>query len=162
MGISYVIVALIIILMNYQNIPSMFYQIFQDAFNFQSIFGGVAGSCMVYGIKRGLFSNEAVVGSAPNASASANVSPSGKAGSGANIARLYRHIASMYSHCINVPFHRSGTKCNRCWCPICAKIHSDSIRHCRPSVHHSCNGAFRIYNIDWKYLLCRQCPDIFK
>ena len=44
------------------------------------IFGGVAGSCMVYGIKRGLFSNEAGVGSAPNASASANVSHPAKQG----------------------------------------------------------------------------------
>ncbi len=74
MGFAYVAVALIIILLNYQNIPAMFGLIFENAFDFQSIFGGVAGSCMVYGIKRGLFSNEAGVGSAPNASASANVS----------------------------------------------------------------------------------------
>ena len=74
MGVSYVIVALIVILINYQNIPSMFMLIFQNAFDFQSIFGGFAGSCIVYGIKRGLFSNEAGVGSAPNASASAMVS----------------------------------------------------------------------------------------
>ena len=80
MGISYVLIALIIIILNYQNIPSMFLLIFQDAFDFQSIFGGVAGSCMVYGIKRGLFSNEAGVGSAPNASASANVSHPAKQG----------------------------------------------------------------------------------
>lgn len=80
MGFAYVGVALIIILLNYQNIPSMFILIFQDAFNFQSIFGGVAGSCMVYGIKRRLFSNEAGVGSAPNASASANVSHPAKQG----------------------------------------------------------------------------------
>ena len=38
-----------------------------------SIFGGFSGSCVMYGIKRGLFSNEAGVGSAPNASASADV-----------------------------------------------------------------------------------------
>jgi len=74
MGVSYVIVALIVILFNYQNIPSMFILIFQDAFDFKSIAGGIVGSCLVYGIKRGLFSNEAGVGSAPNASASANVS----------------------------------------------------------------------------------------
>ena len=74
MGFAYVGLALIIILINYQNIPSMFALIFQNAFDFQSIFGGVAGSCMVYGIKRGLFSNEAGVGSAPNAAASAVVS----------------------------------------------------------------------------------------
>ena len=80
MGISYVIVALIVILINYSNIPSMFVLIFQDAFDFKSIAGGVLGSCLVYGIKRGLFSNEAGVGSAPNASASANVSHPAKQG----------------------------------------------------------------------------------
>ena len=80
MGVSYVIIALIVILFNYQNIPSMFVLIFQDAFDFQSIAGGVVGSCLVYGIKRGLFSNEAGVGSAPNASASANVSHPAKQG----------------------------------------------------------------------------------
>lgn len=80
MGVAYVGLALIIIILNYQNIPSMFATIFQNAFDFQSIFGGVAGSCMVYGIKRGLFSNEAGVGSAPNASASANVSHPAKQG----------------------------------------------------------------------------------
>ena len=80
MGVSYVIIALIVILLNYQNVPSMFVLIFKDAFNFNSIFGGIAGSCMVYGIKRGLFSNEAGVGSAPNASASANVSHPAKQG----------------------------------------------------------------------------------
>ena len=80
MGVSYVAVALIVILFNYQNIPSMFLLIFQDAFDFQSIAGGIVGSCLVYGIKRGLFSNEAGVGSAPNASASANVSHPAKQG----------------------------------------------------------------------------------
>ncbi|WP_405275145.1 alanine/glycine:cation symporter family protein [Methanobrevibacter sp.] len=80
MGFAYVGVALIIILLNYQNIPAMFSLILKNAFDFQSIFGGVAGSCMVYGIKRGLFSNEAGVGSAPNASASANVSHPAKQG----------------------------------------------------------------------------------
>ncbi len=99
MGISYIVVALIIILMNYQNIPAMFYQIFQDAFNFQSIFGGVAGSCMVYGIKRGLFSNEAGVGSAPNASASANVSHPAKRD-------WCKHYPSTSTHCFYVqPLH---------------------------------------------------------
>ena len=57
MGVSYVIVALIVILVNYANIPAMFVLIFQDAFDFQSIAGGFVGSCLVYGIKRGLFSN---------------------------------------------------------------------------------------------------------
>ena len=80
MGVSYVIVALIVIIVNYHNIPSMFVLIFQDAFDFKSIAGGIVGSCLVYGIKRGLFSNEAGVGSAPNASASAKVSHPAKQG----------------------------------------------------------------------------------
>ena len=80
MGVSYVIIALIVILFNYSNIPSMFVLIFQDAFDFKSIAGGIVGSCLVYGIKRGLFSNEAGVGSAPNASASAMVSHPAKQG----------------------------------------------------------------------------------
>lgn len=73
MGISYVVISLIVILVNITNVPAMFAEIFRDAFDFQAIFGGVAGSCLIYGIKRGLYSNEAGVGSAPNASASAHV-----------------------------------------------------------------------------------------
>ena len=48
--------------------------IFADAFDFEAIFGGVSGSCLIYGIKRGLYSNEAGIGSAPNAAAAADVS----------------------------------------------------------------------------------------
>ncbi len=73
MGISYVAISLIVILFNITHVPAMFVQIFKDAFNFRAIFGGVSGSCLIYGVKRGLYSNEAGVGSAPNASASAVV-----------------------------------------------------------------------------------------
>ncbi len=74
MGVSYVIIALVVIAVNIKNVPQMFVMIFKDAFDFKAIFGGVSGSCLIYGIKRGLYSNEAGVGSAPNASASAEVS----------------------------------------------------------------------------------------
>ncbi|MBR6223254.1 MAG: alanine:cation symporter family protein [Lachnospiraceae bacterium] len=80
MGVAYVLISLIVILVNIKHIPSMFALIFKDAFDFKAIFGGVAGSCMIYGIKRGLYSNEAGVGSAPNASASALVSHPAKQG----------------------------------------------------------------------------------
>ncbi len=80
MGVSYVFISLIVILAHAQLIPAMFVRIFKDAFDFRSIASGVAGSCMVYGIKRGLYSNEAGVGSAPNASASAKVSHPAKQG----------------------------------------------------------------------------------
>ncbi len=80
MGIAYVLISLIILLAHIRNVPHMFMLIFEDAFDFRSIFGGFAGSCMVMGIKRGLYSNEAGVGSAPNASASADVSHPAKQG----------------------------------------------------------------------------------
>ena len=80
MGISYVIISLIVILANITHVPAMFAEIFRDAFDFRAILGGVSGSCMIYGIKRGLYSNEAGVGSAPNASASASVTHPAKQG----------------------------------------------------------------------------------
>lgn len=74
MGVIFVVMAIVMIVINITNIPAMFGMIFRDAFNFKAIFGGVAGSALVEGIKRGLYSNEAGMGSAPNAAASASVS----------------------------------------------------------------------------------------
>ncbi|MFQ9998786.1 MAG: alanine/glycine:cation symporter family protein, partial [Anaerococcus obesiensis] len=74
MGIIYILVAIIMIVVNISYIPTVFSNIFKDAFNFRAIFAGLASSSMMYGIKRGLYSNEAGIGSAPNAAASANIS----------------------------------------------------------------------------------------
>ena len=74
MGVAYILIALIIVFINITSLPSVFSRIFTEAFDLQAIFGGFSGSCVMYGIKRGLYSNEAGVGSAPNASASAEVS----------------------------------------------------------------------------------------
>ena len=74
MGVVYCAVSLVILIMNISVMPTVFARIFANAFDFKAIFGGVAGSCMVYGIKRGLYSNEAGIGSAPNAAATAIVS----------------------------------------------------------------------------------------
>ena len=74
MGVIYILVAVIIVLLNIAEVPAMFAAIFADAFDFQAIFGGFSGSCLMYGIKRGLYSNEAGMGSAPNAAATADVS----------------------------------------------------------------------------------------
>ncbi len=74
MGALYILVAIVISVINFKLLPDVFRQIFAGAFDFKAIFGGFSGSCVMYGIKRGLFSNEAGVGSAPNASASADVS----------------------------------------------------------------------------------------
>lgn len=73
MGIIYILVSLLIIVLNIKALPGVLAEIFRSAFDFEAIFGGFTGSCVMLGIKRGLFSNEAGVGSAPNASASADV-----------------------------------------------------------------------------------------
>lgn len=73
MGIAYILVALVIVCLNITSLPSIFGRIFTEAFDLKAIFGGFSGSCVMFGIKRGLFSNEAGVGSAPNASASADI-----------------------------------------------------------------------------------------
>ena len=80
MAIIYLGVGFVVIVLNYQNIPAMFASIFTNAFDFKAIFGAFAGSAMMLGIKRGLYSNEAGVGSAPNAAASASVSHPAKQG----------------------------------------------------------------------------------
>ena len=80
MGVMYVIVSLIVLAINIPNLGHMFGMIFSDAFDFKSIFGGFAGSCIMYGVKRGLYSNEAGMGSAPNAAARADVSHPAKQG----------------------------------------------------------------------------------
>ncbi len=80
MGVLYILIALGITLMNVSLLPEIFRAIFAGAFDLEAIFGGFAGSCVMYGIKRGLFSNEAGVGSAPNASASADVAHPAKQG----------------------------------------------------------------------------------
>ena len=80
MGILYVLVSLLIIFLNIRNVPGMFASIFRNAFDFQSVMGGFSGSCIMYGVKRGLYSNEAGMGSAPNAAATASVSHPAKQG----------------------------------------------------------------------------------
>ena len=80
MGIIYVLVAVLVMVLNIDKIPGVFGAIFSGAFDFEAIFGGFAGSCVMYGIKRGLYSNEAGMGSAPNAAATADVSHPAKQG----------------------------------------------------------------------------------
>ncbi|WP_300701572.1 alanine/glycine:cation symporter family protein [uncultured Campylobacter sp.] len=80
MALAYVILAVYAVLINYEKIPSVLKMVFESAFDFKAIFSGFAGSVLVIGIKRGLFSNEAGMGSAPNAAASAITSHPAKQG----------------------------------------------------------------------------------
>ena len=74
MGVAYILMALVVMVLNAGMLPAVFKAIFVSAFDFKAIFGGFAGSALMQGIKRGLYSNEAGVGSAPNAAAAADVS----------------------------------------------------------------------------------------
>ena len=73
MAIIYISMVLIILLLNLDQIVPMIGTIIKSAFGFEQVTGGAVGAAILQGIKRGLFSNEAGMGSAPNAAATAAV-----------------------------------------------------------------------------------------
>ena len=73
MAIVYVGIVLVILLMNFDQIIPMIGTIIKSAFGMEQVAGGAVGTAILQGIKRGLFSNEAGMGSAPNAAATAAV-----------------------------------------------------------------------------------------
>lgn len=74
MAVSYIIVALVIIIMNITALPQVLEMIVAEAFGLRQGVAGGVGAAMAMGIRRGLFSNEAGEGSAPNVAATAHVS----------------------------------------------------------------------------------------
>lgn len=74
MAVFYIILAITVLFINYQFIPAMFRTIFESAFGINQAAGGMVGVAVQQGIRRGLFSNEAGEGSAPNAAAIADAS----------------------------------------------------------------------------------------
>ncbi len=74
MAIAYLLLAAVILVINYDRVGHIFAMIVEDAFNFDSAMGGTVGMGVIMGVKRGLFSNEAGEGSTPNAAATATVS----------------------------------------------------------------------------------------
>ncbi|ARD49721.1 sodium:alanine symporter family protein [Sporosarcina sp. P37] len=80
MATFYIIVALFIVVMNITQVPAMIALIFQHAFGLKEVMGGGIGMAIMQGVRRGLFSNEAGMGSVPNAAATANVSHPAKQG----------------------------------------------------------------------------------
>lgn len=74
MGVLYILMALLVMALNIGALPGVMARIFSEAFDAKAIFGGFAGSAVMQGVKRGLYSNEAGIGSAPNAAAAAEVS----------------------------------------------------------------------------------------
>ncbi|PIC95402.1 sodium:alanine symporter family protein [Sporosarcina sp. P26b] len=80
MATFYIIVALYIVILNITEVPAMIALIVEHAFGIKEIMGGGIGMAMMQGVRRGLFSNEAGMGSVPNAAATANVSHPAKQG----------------------------------------------------------------------------------
>ena len=74
MALGYFILVVVIIIMNYELIPYVFKVIITNAFGLEQSVGGAIGATIMTGVKRGLFSNEAGEGSAPNVAATATVS----------------------------------------------------------------------------------------
>lgn len=77
---GYILMALIIIAMNFTQIPTVFSLIFRSAFDLEPAFAGVFGMAVAWGVKRGIYSNEAGQGTAPHAAAAAEVSHPAKQG----------------------------------------------------------------------------------
>ncbi|MCC8144439.1 MAG: alanine:cation symporter family protein [Tannerellaceae bacterium] len=74
MALGYILLALTIVVLNIKEIPRVFEIILSNAFGWEQVAGGGVGAALMQGIKRGLFSNEAGMGSAPNVAATADVS----------------------------------------------------------------------------------------
>ena len=74
MAIAYIVVALVVIIVNIDRVPAMFSLIFDCAFGTNQVFGGIIGTTIMMGVKRGIFSNEAGQGSGAIVSAAAKVS----------------------------------------------------------------------------------------
>ncbi|WP_078597575.1 alanine/glycine:cation symporter family protein [Evansella clarkii] len=80
MAVLYLILALFVVLTNMPAIPAVFNLIVTSAFGVNEMIGGGIGAAIMQGVRRGLFSNEAGMGSVPNAAATANVSHPAKQG----------------------------------------------------------------------------------
>ena len=72
MALGYLLLAIVIVVMNIELVPHVFKVIVLDAFGIEQVAGGGIGTTIMYGVKRGLFSNEAGEGSAPNVAATAS------------------------------------------------------------------------------------------
>ncbi|WAA11309.1 alanine/glycine:cation symporter family protein [Fervidibacillus albus] len=80
MAIGYILMSLIILFMNIKEVPAVFQLIFSSAFGTDQIFGGILGSAIAWGVKRGIYSNEAGQGTGPHAASAAEVSHPAKQG----------------------------------------------------------------------------------
>jgi alanine or glycine:cation symporter, AGCS family len=80
MSIAYIVIALVVLVVNIKIVPSMFALIFSSAFNLNAAFGAIFGNAIMWGVKRGLYSNEAGQGTGAQAAGAAEVSHPAKQG----------------------------------------------------------------------------------
>lgn len=80
MAAAYIMMALIIVFANISEIPAVISLIFSSAFGADAAFGGILGAAISWGVKRGIYSNEAGQGTAPHAAAASEVSHPAKQG----------------------------------------------------------------------------------
>ena len=80
MAVAYILMAVIIIVMNISEVPAVIGLIFSSAFGAQELFGGIIGSAIAWGVKRGIYSNEAGQGTGAHPAAAAEVSHPAKQG----------------------------------------------------------------------------------
>ncbi|HWJ93188.1 MAG TPA: alanine/glycine:cation symporter family protein, partial [Telluria sp.] len=80
MALAYIIVACVIIFLNIGQLPAVLKLIFTSAFGFNAAFGAILGLAIQWGVKRGVYSNEAGQGTGPHASSAAEVSHPAKQG----------------------------------------------------------------------------------
>ncbi|WP_035667121.1 alanine/glycine:cation symporter family protein [Halalkalibacter akibai] len=111
MAILYIVIALVVVVMNFTQIPAVLGLIVRSAFGFEQALGGGIGAAIMMGVRRGLFSNEAGMGSAPNAAATASVSHPAKQGFvqtlGVYIDTLVVCSATAFIILLNTDYHLS-------------------------------------------------------
>ncbi|HEX2214884.1 MAG TPA: alanine/glycine:cation symporter family protein, partial [Mycobacterium sp.] len=80
MAVVYIALALVVVVINFAEVPEILRMIFASAFGLDSAFGAILGSAVMWGVKRGIYSNEAGQGTGPHAAAAAEVSHPAKQG----------------------------------------------------------------------------------
>jgi alanine or glycine:cation symporter, AGCS family len=80
MAVVYIALAMVVVVMNAGEVPEILRMIFASAFGLDSAFGAIIGSAVMWGVKRGIYSNEAGQGTGPHAAAAAEVSHPAKQG----------------------------------------------------------------------------------
>lgn len=153
MGVAYVLVTLFVVLTNLSELPRVIFTILEDAFDFKAIFGGISGSCLVMGIKRGLYSNEAGVGSAPNAAAAATTTHPVKQGLVQMLSVYIDTIILCNATAIMCLLSEVPGNADNAGACLGTDLLAGSFRKFRTSVYYSGNVAIFLYYVDREYLL---------